>query len=262
VADARRGGLPLLLIHGAGGSRLIWNAPIRRLPNAVAFDLPGHGSSPGPGRDRIADYAADVLALMDTLAIERAVLLGYSMGGAIALECGLLAPERAAGLVVLSGSANIPALPLMTGALLDEGARIVQLMVDHFTTPTDSEAVRRAAFDGVASVPLPVLLGDLAACEAFDREAEVRAARTTGALAMPVLVIHGTADRMIPFSHAEMLAEHLPAARLVALEGVGHLPMSAAPDAVADAVRAWLPSPDGAAAVQPFPSPLSESETR
>jgi len=94
IADHREPGstrAPTLLIHGAGDSRLIWPGSLRRLPeaDAIALDLPGHGKSPGPARDQVEDYAADVIALLDALRIDRAVLCGHSMGGAIAQQIAL-----------------------------------------------------------------------------------------------------------------------------------------------------------------------------
>ena len=94
----------LLLVHGAGGTHLVWNAPIRRLPNVgiVAPDLPGHGKSPEPSRDTVKAYADDMIALMDAMAIDRDCILGYSLGGAIALQTGLRQSEPLAGIVALS----------------------------------------------------------------------------------------------------------------------------------------------------------------
>src|SRR5574341_24760 len=76
---------PLILIHGAGSSHLDWPPELRRMKNynVLALDLPGHGRSDEQGRTRIEDYAVAVLAFMDAFTLDRAVLVGHSMGGAI-----------------------------------------------------------------------------------------------------------------------------------------------------------------------------------
>ena len=77
---------PMLLIHGAGGSRLDWPKELRRLPqaNALLLDLPGHGKSDPPGRDNIDGFVQAVIAFLDALEIEQIIVTGHSMGGAIA----------------------------------------------------------------------------------------------------------------------------------------------------------------------------------
>ena len=84
---SRHGGGPaLLLVHGAGGSHLDWPAEIQRLPGRQVYnlDLPGHGRSPGDGRDSLAAYAADIITFVETLGLPQVVVVGHSMGGALA----------------------------------------------------------------------------------------------------------------------------------------------------------------------------------
>src|SRR5690606_41761473 len=85
---------PLLLIHGAAGTHLDWPLSLRRI-HAVVPDLPGHGkSSDMPSRNRISTYAADMIALLDVLEIPSAVIVGHSMGGAVALTMGIGTERR------------------------------------------------------------------------------------------------------------------------------------------------------------------------
>ncbi len=76
----------MVLIHGAGGNLAFWPPQVRRLPGALvyALDLPGHGQSTGPGFDEIGQYAAAVLAFLDTESLPPVLLAGHSMGGAVA----------------------------------------------------------------------------------------------------------------------------------------------------------------------------------
>jgi pimeloyl-ACP methyl ester carboxylesterase len=106
-ADHRRDDAkPLVLIHGAAGSRLDWPLPIRKL-GAVVPDLNGHGKSAGEGRESIAEYADDMAALLDALDIDQAYICGQSMGGAIALTMALAHPARVRGLILISSGARL-----------------------------------------------------------------------------------------------------------------------------------------------------------
>lgn len=107
-------GSPLLLLHGFAGSGDTWSdvAPefITRGFQLLAPDLLGHGASDAPtdaSRYVASEQVADLLALLDTLAIERTALLGYSMGGRLALHLALTAPERVSRLVVESATPGI-----------------------------------------------------------------------------------------------------------------------------------------------------------
>src|SRR5512140_3865565 len=100
---------PVILIHGAGGHHLYWPAQVRRLhgERVFALDLPGHGKSAGVGHHSVQDYSAEVLAFMDAMKFSRAVLVGHSMGGAVALQAALDAPERMLGLGLLGSAARL-----------------------------------------------------------------------------------------------------------------------------------------------------------
>jgi pimeloyl-ACP methyl ester carboxylesterase len=78
---------PLLLIHGSGGSLFEWPAELRQLPGSrvIAIDLPGHGGSPPPPCDSVPEFAAVVAGLLEALEITRAILVGHSLGGAVAV---------------------------------------------------------------------------------------------------------------------------------------------------------------------------------
>ncbi len=109
---------PLLLIHGAGGTHMHWPAALRRLAdwNVYALDLPGHGKSPGPGRDSIAAYCDVVYGVIQALGLERAVLAGHSMGGAIVQEFALHYPGRRSWTASAATSRPRPA-PSPTGCM-------------------------------------------------------------------------------------------------------------------------------------------------
>ena len=120
-----------LFIHGAGGSHLSFPAALRQLPSIspILVDLPGHGRSPGAGRASIADYALDIVALLDALAIDSAIMLGHSMGGAVAQWLALEHAARVDALVLAGTGARLPVNPaLIQGVIDDPGATISSIV--------------------------------------------------------------------------------------------------------------------------------------
>lgn len=226
----------VVLIHGAGGSHVHWPAALRRLPGATvyALDLPGHGHSEGEGRQSIGGYRDVVRAFLEAAGLERAILVGHSMGGAIALEVALRYPKRLAGLVLVGSGARLRVAPALLQGLREDYPRAVENLVQWLFAASAPEQTRRAARRQLLEANPGVVLGDFLACDAFDVMAELPRVET------PTLVVCGTEDRMTPLKYSEYLAAHIPGARLEAIPGGGHMVMLEQPEPVARAVAAFL----------------------
>jgi len=233
VDDARP---PVILIHGAGGSHQHWLYQVRDLPRAASYalDLPGHGRSPGAGRDSIGAYGDWLLAFMDEAGLARAVLVGHSMGGAIALDLALRWPERVAGLGLVATGARLRVAPAILDGIRQNPGETVRLITDWAFGPDVPEEMARLGRRQMGQVDPGVLYGDFAACDAFDvrqRLGEIRA---------PALVLCGTQDRMTPVKYATFLRDGLPGAGLHLVEGAGHMLMIERPQAVTRALIGFL----------------------
>ncbi len=228
---------PLLLVHGAAGSHLDWPAHLRRLRGAALYlpDLPGHGRSAPPGRDRVEAYADDMAGLLDALSIERAILGGHSMGGAVALTMALRHPERAAGLLLIGTGARLPINLATSGEdpLFVLGWAAGRMWAEGTPAPALQLTMER-----LAATDPSVIAADWRACAHYDIQAEL------GRISAPALIIGGSRDRLTPPELSQMLADGLPRAELRIIDGGGHLVMLEQPEVVRDIVQGWLRTTD------------------
>lgn len=227
----------LILIHGAGGTHLGWHSTIRRMPGmkVLAVDLPGHGRSDGSGRHSITDYAHDILDFLFALKLPRVVLAGHSMGGAIAIQAVLEAPERFLGLIpVCSGAVcNIPESIVASLSNPSLNADALDWLMDHLVNPMgDKKWVDQTRAVG-SNTRQGVLFGDLYACMNFDVQAQCKQIK------LPTLVCAATEDRFIPSQHTRQLADNIPGARYVSIPG-GHLLPLENPEALGLEMRRYI----------------------
>jgi len=240
----------LLLIHGMGGTFENWQAviePLARQHTVVAPDLPGHGTSaPGGGDYSIGALAAELRDLLAALGHERATLVGHSLGGGIAMQFAYQFPELTERLVLVSSGGLGPEVsPVLRAAALPGADLFIA------ATAGPGRAVGSAIARGLAAVGLrpnpdvaEVARGYASLTDPDRRAAFLATLRSvvgTGgqrvhagdrlylAEGMPVLIIWGARDSMIPVHHGETAHEAIPGSRLEIFEGVGHLPQLEAP---------------------------------
>lgn len=231
---------PVVLIHGAGGNNLFWPPEIRRLKNQriYAIDLPGHGKSDGIGRQSIADYAASVLKFLESLKIQKAIFVGHSMGGAIALWLGIHHPSRTLGLGLIG---TAPRLVVSETLLTDSSIaaslplaakRITDLA---FSRHTDAR-LKDLASQRMLEVRFPVLHNDFLACNIFDQT------NLLGRVKAPSVIICGAEDRMTPLRYSEILNLRLKRSSFHVIEQAGHMVMLEQPRVVANLLEEFIDS--------------------
>ncbi len=233
-------GLPMVLIHGAGENHLVWPIGLRRLPGTIvyAIDLPGHGKSQGTGRNTVAGYAERLAAFLDELRLQTTVLVGHSMGGAIAQWFALTRPERTTALVLIATGAKLRVAPQLLKETRDDFPAAIDLIGQWEWGPVAPEALKQLGKQQLlANIP-EVMLGDYQACDAFDVREQLKAIR------VPTLVVAGEADQMTPLKHAVFLTEQIPQARLKVIPEAGHMVMLEAAEMVTQTITDFLKDND------------------
>jgi len=205
----------------------------------VSYDRPAYGgSTANPGRD-IASAAADVAAIADALGIDRFAVVGHSGGGAHALACAALRPDRVLAVVSMSATAPFDAQGLdwfagwsrsgvaqQRAALAGRAALDAYLPTAEFDSDTftpDDYAALEGGWSWLAGVAGQAMEeGDAGMID--DLLAAAREWGFTPAdITVPVFVAHGDQDRMVPSAHGEWLAAHCPTAELQLVPGAGHI---------------------------------------
>jgi pimeloyl-ACP methyl ester carboxylesterase len=248
-------GEPLVLIAGLGGKGTSWHPFLERASahyRVLTFDNPGAGEAlPIRGRITIREMAGQVLDLLDHLGVPRAHVVGRSMGGMIAQELALRAPERVARLVLAATSArsdaHLAGVFRLWAELAESGA---PLSIRHKSSLLWCLGKRALEAEGAAERYLVARARkDRPADYALQARAcaEHDALDRLSGLAVPTLVLSGADDRLTPTHHAEALVDALPDARGIVIPAAGHLAYLETPDEFAAAVLDFLAK----AAVQP-----------
>lgn len=229
---------PVILIHGAGGSHLFWPPEIRRLPGPRVFvpDLPGHGKSEGIGQQSIAGYTKNIVAFMDAIGISKAVVVGHSMGGAIALDLTLNHPERVMGLGLVGSGARLRVAPafLENAGNASTIPQVAEALKEFAYSPHTDPKLKDQASKRLIETRPAVLHGDFLACDVFDvreRLSEIR---------VPTLILVGSDDQMTPVSFSQYMADRIPDSQLQVIDAAGHMVMLERPRQVFQALSGFL----------------------
>lgn len=232
-------GVPVIFVHGSGSNHTIWKPQVRALSTIarpVAIDLPGHGQSDLPGRNSVDGYCNVILGLLDTLRLNRAVVIGHSLGGAIAQSIALAHPDRVAGIGLVGTGARLRVLPAILDGILNDFEKTVPFVVENAYAPNLSDEMRAQAMAELQACSPQVTHGDYSACNVFDVMARL------GEIRAPTIVICGKQDRMTPYKYSEFLVSKIPGAQLVLIDNAGHSVMIEQPEQTSRALVDFVKS--------------------
>lgn len=261
-------GPAIVLIHGITASSATWEGTASRLSDrytVLAPDLLGHGQSAKPRGDySMGAFASGVRDLLVALDIPRATIVGHSLGGGVAMQFAYQFPDLAERLALVSSgglgsdvhsflrAATIPGaglvIPLLAGRRVLSAGRAVGRMLDRVGVSLGNDVLEMAR--GHAS------LSDAEARVAFVHTLRasvdptgqrVRATdRLYLATELPLLIVWGARDRIIPVSHGVRAHELVPASRLEVFERAGHFPHLDEPERFANTLGDWIATTDPA----------------
>lgn len=233
--DLEGDGPAVILLHGAGMDRSVWQLQTRYLSahglRALAVDLPGHGRSEGPALESIPELADWVAALIPAAGFASAHLVGHSMGALMALETAARHPAVVASITMIGIAAAMPVHPDLQAAA-DVGDPLAAGLMTSWAHGRSAHAGQSPApglwlMGGtnvlIRSTPDGSLGRDLAACAAY-----AGAVDAAGAITCPATFVLGRQDKMTPVRAAQELLAALPDATVHHLAG-GHMLMNEHP---------------------------------
>ena len=228
-----------MYVHGTGCNGRLWLRHMRAIADnytSAAIDLPGHGGSSSVGFRGAADYAHYCVELADHLGWERFVLVGHSLGGAIALTVATYSVTRLAGLVLVDTGARLRVAP----GVLERARRAAKGMDLAPTDPQWSYAptTPRAIIDEVATINAEedpgVAYRDWIADDSFDFMSR------TQDITVPTLAICGAQDELTPLRNHLYFRDTIPDCELVVIDESGHWPYFEQPVVFDQTVRGFL----------------------
>jgi pimeloyl-ACP methyl ester carboxylesterase/putative sterol carrier protein len=252
-------GHPVVLLHGLGASKITWLpvlAPLAARHRVIVPDLPGHGESDKPRHEYTPRFYAKVVRqLLDAVGVERAAVVGNSLGGRIALELALRSPGRVAALALLDPS--VPGLrwryvmgftrvfPTEIGAIpFPLRERWMEVMIRRLFAQPDrlpNEGYSAAAAEFIRIYRNPVArMAFFSTLRHIVTEKPDSFFASLRRIKQPALVIFGDQDRLVPPRLGVRLAQHLPHADLVVLPDVGHVPQFEATEETLELLTTFL----------------------
>jgi 3-oxoadipate enol-lactonase len=239
--QGRRDGPPLVFINSLGTDSRIWNevaeilAPDFRI---ITYDKRGHGlSESGPDKSDMADYAGDLAALLDSVGVGRATIVGLSIGGLIAQELYRQSPERVAALVLCDTAVKIGTDEVWDQRIAQVERGGIEAIADGVLERWFSAHFRAARSTELAGMRAMLTRtpkqGYLAACRAL-RHTDLRP--YAGRIQAPTLCLVGDEDGSTPIALVKETSALIPGSRFEIIEGAGHLPNVEKPKIVAELI--------------------------
>lgn len=208
-------GEKIFFLHGLGGNIYNWAYQIKYFSESyqvIALELPGHGRSPGKGATTISEYTGLLRGFFEAMHLNDVILVGHSMGGAIALDYAIKYQDslKALGLVA-------------TGAKFEISTQTLIKMKDNiesiFGALDKAKEKMKDIDERLVTNDVNVMMGDVVAARKFNVTSQL------STIQIPTLVVYGTEDPLIQISMAEYLRDHIPGAQLELIKGAGHMVM-------------------------------------
>lgn len=227
----------LVFVHGAGSTHEVWQAQQQHFEDkakVIIPDLPGHGNSSGNGYDSIDKYADLIINLIKDLNIDEFVLIGHSMGGAVAQNIALRYPEFLSSLVLIATGARLRVAPQVFKAIESDYKQYIAL-ASSFSMAGSTNKQIRSVFENILTHSSPQsAYSDFLACDKFDIMDKINTIKTK------TLIIVGDNDMMTPVKYAMYLNQKINGSELKIIKDAGHMVMMEKPQEVNIAIERFV----------------------
>lgn len=203
--------MTLVFIHGAAASRKVWHLQLAHFKGSL--DLPGHPT--GSGCTSIEDYADFVLNYIDRNGVKDPVVVGHSMGGAVAMELALRG-ARLAGLGLVGTGARLRVHPDILRAILENYYEACKLVARWSVSHKAGGFIVDQITQEMLKVRAEVAYGDFSACDRFDRINDIERISTK------TFIVCGADDRLTSFKYSQYLYQKIRDSKLVVIPDAGH----------------------------------------
>ncbi len=212
---------------------MVWRLQLLYFNNSLAVELPGHPN--GTGCKTIGEYAASVEDYMEKKSLRNPVLIGHSMGGAIATTLALRLPDLA-GLVLVGTGARLRVDPEILSKINENYGEACKLIAKWSVSPASDPVIAERNAREMFHVNRSVTYGDFVACDKFDRMRDI------AKISCKTLIVVGADDKMTPVKYSQYLHEKIANSTLVVIPGAGHSVMVEKHQAFSETLRTFLDS--------------------
>jgi len=232
----------VVCVHGSGGNAGLWQKVMDGLAgeyHLLALDLPGHGRSEGQGMKRVSEYRDFLKDFFDALELERIVLGGHSLGGAVVQDFAIHYPAKLSAILLIGTGARLRVIPQALEVMRQMAEGKIEPRFDpwEFSPKASPEMLATAEREWAKTTPW-VRYHDLMACDQFDIMREIEKIR------LPALMVCGREDWLTPIKYSEFLNNKISGSEMEIIEGAGHMLMLEAPEALSGAILRFLRSLD------------------
>lgn len=227
--------MTLVFLHGSGCTSIVWEQQLEFFEDALALNFPGHPE--GHALDDVSELSNWLTDTLKEKSLSDVVLVGHSLGSAVAIQAALLEQQLFKGLILIGAGARLKVMPQLLSSLVD----LVNSneAVPHYLLAANQqipEPFKSQINDSIKCNGVNILLNDFIACDNFDVMGEL------AGLDIPVQLIVGDKDQMTPLKYSCYLEDQLPKARLTIIENGTHMVFAERAELVNKTIQDFLTS--------------------
>ena len=228
----------IIFVHGSGGDHTLWKNQFAELQdfNIAALDLPGHGQSSGKGEQSVEDYVEWIRRFVEKSEYKKPVVIGHSLGAATSLVSAVKYGGLLSGIVPVGGGVTMPVNDVILNGLRAKTEETIAFIAKFSVTKDNREKFSTVLANDLLKTDPSITYGDFLSCSKLD------ITKVVSGIKLPAMVVCGSEDKMTPPDLSRYIAEQIPGAKLVLIDGAGHYVMWEKPKELNAAIIAFMRS--------------------